>query len=75
MTTLKFMYVRAEIAFWIMAIQLLRESPILQKVLCRVHTLLNTHRWIARIPVPLIIAASGLIAGFLLGFALGLIRP
>jgi hypothetical protein len=57
-----------EIAFWELAILLLRDSRLLRRVICVAHEVFNYNRWILRIPKRVIYMGAMLGLGILIGF-------
>lgn len=66
-TNLKQAYIRMEITFWVIAVQLLRESTAVQGMVRLGHRVLVHNRWILRLPRPILWAVAGLALGFLAG--------
>ena len=72
-TNFKQLYVKMELAFWAFWIQSLRESARLQLILRKGHALMESNRWVLRVPAPILWLGAGLTMGLVLGVLTALI--
>ena len=64
---LRQMYVRVEIAFWVITIQVLSESPQARRLIRFAYATAIKNLWISRIPKPILWIGAGITVGFLSG--------